>query len=42
MTRNQIYGIFLSAFVLVSALVAAASLPAAAQDPDQPYPTMAR
>lgn len=41
MTRNQIHSIFLSAFVLVSALIAAASLPAAAQDPSQPYPTMA-
>jgi len=40
MTRNQIHRIFLSAFVLVSALIAAVSLPAVAQDPDQPYPTM--
>ena len=39
MTRNQIHSIFLSAFVLVSALIA--TRPAAAQDPDQPYPTMA-
>src|ERR1700739_892092 len=41
MTRNQVRNIFLSAFVLVSVLIAAASLPAAAQDSDQPYPTMA-
>ena len=41
MTRNQIHSIFLSAFVLVAALIAAASLPAAAQDPQPPYPTMA-
>jgi hypothetical protein len=41
MTRNQIHGIFLSAFVVVSALIAAVSLPAAAQDSNQPYPTMA-
>src|SRR5580700_733112 len=41
MTRNQIHSIFLSAFVLVCALIAAASLPAAAQDSNQPYPTMA-
>jgi hypothetical protein len=39
MTRNQIHSIFLSAFVLVSALIA--TRPAAAQDPKQPYPTMA-
>jgi hypothetical protein len=41
MTRNQIHSIFLSAFVLVSALIAAVCLPAAAQGIDQPYPTMA-
>jgi hypothetical protein len=34
MTRNQIHSIFLGAFVLVSALIAAVCLPAAAQDPD--------
>jgi hypothetical protein len=39
MTRNQIQRIFLSAFVLVAALIA--TQPAAAQDPQQPYPTMA-
>ena len=39
MTRNQIHSIFLRAFVLASALIA--SRPAAAQDPNQPYPTMA-
>jgi len=40
MTRNQIHSIFLSAFVLVAALIA--TRPAAAQDPKEPYPTMAR
>src|ERR1700733_8788780 len=39
MTRNQTQSISLSAFVLVAALIAAR--PAAAQDPKQPYPTMA-
>ena len=39
MTRNQIHSIFLSAFVLVAVLIA--TRPAAAQDPQQPYPTMA-
>ena len=39
-TRNQVHSIFLSAFVLVAALVA--TRPAAAQDAKQPYPTMAR
>ena len=39
MTRNQIHSIFLSAFVLVAALIT--TRPAAAQDPNQPYPTMA-
>src|SRR5271166_840130 len=39
MTRNQIHSIFLSAFVLVAALIA--TRPAAAQDPQPPYPTMA-
>jgi hypothetical protein len=39
MTRNQIHSIFLGAFVLVAALIA--TRPAAAQDPKQPYPTMA-
>src|SRR4030095_9457645 len=39
MTRNQIHSIFLSAFVLVAALIA--TRPAAAQDPKQPYPTRA-
>jgi len=39
MTRNQIHKIFLSAFVLVAALIA--TRPAAAQDPQQPYPRMA-
>jgi hypothetical protein len=38
MTRNQIHSIFLSAFVLVAALIA--TRPAAAQDAQQPYPTM--
>src|SRR5580704_9321683 len=41
MTRHQIHSIFLSAFVLVSGLIAAACMPAAAQGPNQPYPTMA-
>src|ERR1700693_2300643 len=39
MNRNQIHSFFLSAFVLVAALIA--TRPAAAQDPKQPYPTMA-
>jgi len=39
MTRNQIHSIFLNAFVLVAALIATG--PAAAQEPKQPYPTMA-
>lgn len=39
MTRNQIHSIFLSAFVLVAAMIA--TRPAAAQDAKQPYPTMA-
>jgi hypothetical protein len=39
MTRNQVHSIFLSAFVLVDALIAIP--PAAEQDPKQPYPTMA-
>jgi hypothetical protein len=39
MTRNEICSIFLSAFVLVAALIA--TRPATAQDPEQPYPTMA-
>jgi hypothetical protein len=39
MTRNQINRIFLSAFVLVAALIAPPA--AAAQDPKEPYPTMA-
>jgi hypothetical protein len=39
MTRSQIYSIFLSAFVLVTALIA--TRPAAAQDAKQPYPSMA-
>jgi hypothetical protein len=39
MARNQIHSIFVSAFVLVAALIA--TRPAAAQDPKQPYPTMA-
>src|SRR5258708_20806840 len=38
-TRNQIHIIFLSAFVLVAAAIA--PRPAAAQDPKQPYPTIA-
>src|ERR1700693_1929413 len=38
-TRNQIHSIFLSAFVLVAALIATRS--AAAQDPGRAYPTMA-
>ena len=41
MTRNQIDRMFLSAFVLVAALIAAASMPAVAQDVKEPYPTMA-
>jgi len=39
MTRNQMHSIFLSAFVFLAALIA--TRPAAAQDPKQPYPTMA-
>ena len=39
MTRNQIHSILLGAFVLVAALIT--PRPAAAQDPQQPYPTMA-
>ena len=39
MTRNQIQSFFLSALVFVAALIAIR--PAAAQDPRQPYPTMA-
>jgi hypothetical protein len=39
MTRNQIHSIFLSAIVLVTALIA--TRPAAAQDAKQPYPMMA-
>ena len=39
MTRNQIHSFFLSALVLVAAHIAIR--PAAAQDPKQPYPTMA-
>ena len=39
MTRNQIHSNFLGAFVLLAALIA--TRPAAAQAPDQPYPTMA-
>ena len=39
MTRNQIHSIFLSAFVLGAALIATPT--AAAQDPKEPYPTMA-
>src|SRR6202521_2039981 len=39
MTRNQMHGIFLSAFVLAAAPIG--TRPAAAQDPKQPYPTMA-
>jgi hypothetical protein len=38
-TRNQMHSIFLSAFVLAAAAIA--PRPAAAQDPKQPYPTMA-
>ena len=38
MTRNQIPSMFLSAFAIVSVLIAAAPLPAAAQDANQPYP----
>src|ERR1700720_3108789 len=38
-TRNQAHSIFLRAFVLVAALIATRS--ATAQDPKQPYPTMA-
>ena len=41
MTRKQIRSIFLSAFAIVAALLAASSLPAAAQDSTQPYPSMA-
>ncbi|MGC1912361.1 MAG: hypothetical protein WA660_11060 [Candidatus Acidiferrales bacterium] len=37
--RNQVRSIFLSAFVLLAALIA--TRPAAAQDAKQPYPTMA-
>src|SRR6202162_2712192 len=39
MNRNQIHSFFLSAFVLVAALIA--TRPAAAQDPKQPYPKRA-
>jgi hypothetical protein len=39
MTRNQVQSMFLSAFILIGALIA--TRPAAAQDADQPYPTMA-
>jgi hypothetical protein len=39
MIRIQIHSIFLSAFVVVAALIA--TRPAAAQDPKPPYPTMA-
>ena len=39
MTRNPIHSIFLSAFVFVAALIA--TRPAAAQDPKQPFATMA-
>lgn len=39
MTRNQVHGIFLSAFMLVAAL--RAPCPAAAQDAKQPYASMA-
>lgn len=39
MTRNQMHSVFISAFVLVAALIA--TRPAAAQDPKQSYPTMA-
>jgi hypothetical protein len=39
MTRSQIHSIFLGAFVLVAALIAAR--PVVAQDPKEPYPTMA-
>lgn len=39
MTRNQIHSSFLSALVLVASLIA--TQPAAAQDPKEPYPTMA-
>ena len=39
MTRNQIHCIFLSAFILVAALIA--TRPAVAQDPKEPYPKMA-
>jgi hypothetical protein len=41
MNRNQIRSILLSAFAIVVALIATASLPAAAQDAKEPYPTMA-
>ena len=39
MTRNQIHTIFVTAFVIVVALIA--TRPAAAQEPKEPYPTMA-
>src|SRR5580693_9152269 len=39
MTRSQIHSIFLGAFVLVAALIAAR--PVVAQHPKEPYPTMA-
>jgi hypothetical protein len=39
MALNQIHSIFLGAFVLVAALIA--TRPAVAQDPKEPYPTMA-
>jgi len=38
MTRNQVHSIFLSAFVLVSALITATALPTAAQDATQQDP----
>jgi len=39
MKRNQTHKMFLVAFTFAAALIAAR--PAAAQDPKQPYPTMA-
>ena len=41
MNRNQIHCILVSAFAIAVVLIAAWSLPAAAQDAKEPYPTIA-
>lgn len=41
MTPKQTHSILLNAFAIVAALIAASSLPAAAQETAQPYPVMA-